>query len=336
MRILVADDEPTLRTVMSQVLKDEGHEVTTAPNGEEALDLFRANPFQLVVTDIVMGRMSGIELLIQVRDIDPECLVVVMTSHASLETAMVAMQAGAYDFLVKPFEDIDMIAAVVRRAAEKIQLAAENRRFLEELKSKTQELERLNASLRDIADRDGLTNLYNHRYFRDALDREASRGERHGRPFSVIMMDVDHFKLFNDSFGHLAGDEALKMVADALRANCRASSVAARYGGEEFVILVPEVAKVDAVLVAERIREQIANTPVLDPRNGTPRDLTVSLGVSGFPADGLDADALLEVADRALYSAKQSGRNRVCGSTEAVREEQAGSEVKSTPETPIS
>src|SRR6187455_3394162 len=79
MRILVADDEPTLRTVMSQVLTDEGHEVTTAPNGEEALDLFRANPFQLVVTDIVMGRMSGIELLIQVRDIDPECLVVVMT-----------------------------------------------------------------------------------------------------------------------------------------------------------------------------------------------------------------------------------------------------------------
>jgi diguanylate cyclase (GGDEF)-like protein len=312
MRILVADDENTLRTVISQVLTAEGHEVTTAANGEQALELFRADPYPLVVTDVVMGRMSGIELLIHLKDIDPECLVVVMTSHASLETAMVAMQAGAYDFLVKPFDDIDMISAVVRRGAEKIRLVADNMRYVEELRAKTEELERLNASLRDIADRDGLTNLYNHRFFRDALDREAARGDRHHRPFSVIMMDVDHFKRFNDSFGHLAGDEALKMVANVLRANCRASSVAARYGGEEFVILVPEIDKDPAIIVADRIRTEISRSAVVDPRTGTARQITVSLGVATFPRDGQDGDILLELADKALYAAKLAGRDRVC------------------------
>jgi diguanylate cyclase (GGDEF)-like protein len=314
MRILVADDEETLRTVISQVLVAEGHEVTTAGSGEEAFELFRANPFPMVVTDIVMRRMSGIDLLIKVRELDPECLVVVITSHASLETAMVALKAGAYDFLIKPFEDIDMISAVVARAADKCRLAADNRRFVEELKAKTEELEQLNATLRDLADRDGLTGLHNHRYFREALDREAARGARHARQFSLIMLDVDRFKQFNDTFGHLSGDAALKTVANVLRGNCRASSVAARYGGEEFVVLVPEVDKDSAMIVAERIRVELRQSVTLDPRSGAPRTFTVSLGVATFPADGQDPDALLENADRALYAAKQTGRDRSCAS----------------------
>ena len=310
MRILVADDEETLRMVISQVLTAAGHEVTTAASGEEALELFRANPFPMVVTDIVMRRMSGIELLVQVKDLQSESLVVVITSHASLETAMVALKAGAYDFLIKPFEDIDMIAAVVARAADKIRLAADNRRFVEELKAKTEELERLNASLRDIADRDGLTGLYNHRYFREVLAREMARGARHGNPFSVIMLDVDGFKQFNDSFGHLAGDEALKTVANVLRNCSRASSVAARYGGEEFVVLVPEVDKSAALLVAERICTELRHSITLDPRTGAARRFTVSLGVASHPEDALDANSLLENADRALYAAKRAGRDR--------------------------
>jgi diguanylate cyclase (GGDEF)-like protein len=110
----------------------------------------------------------------------------------------------------------------------------------------------------------------------------------------------------------LAGDEALKMVANVLRANCRASSVAARYGGEEFVILVPEVDKGAAVVVADRIRSEISRSAVVDPRTGAARQITVSLGVATFPLDGLDGDVLLELADKALYSAKQAGRDRVC------------------------
>ncbi|MCI4355084.1 MAG: diguanylate cyclase [Thermoplasmata archaeon] len=317
MRILVADDEETLRVVISQVLAAAGHEVTTAASGEEALELFKANPFPMVVTDIVMRRMSGIELLVHVKELQPECLVVVITSHASLETAMVALKAGAYDFLIKPFEDIDMITAVVARAADKIGLAAENRRFVEQLKAKTEELERLNASLRDIADRDGLTGLHNHRYFREVLNRETARSARHGNPFSVIMLDVDGFKQFNDSFGHLAGDEALKTVANVLRNCSRASSVAARYGGEEFVVLVPEVDKTAAVVVAQRICTEIRHSVTLDPSSAEPRRFTVSLGVAGFPEDGSDPNGLLENADRALYAAKRAGRDRAMAASVA-------------------
>ncbi len=313
MRILVADDEETLRIVISQVLMAEGHEVTTAASGEEALELFRANPFPMVVTDIVMRRMTGLELLVKVKEIDSECLVVVITSHASLETAMIALKAGAYDFLIKPFDEIDLISAVVSRAADKIQLAADNRRYVEELHAKTEELERLNAQLRDIADRDGLTGLYNHRYFREALDREMARGMRHGSPFSVIMIDVDRFKQFNDSFGHLAGDEALKTVAAVLKRNCRASSIPARYGGEEFVVLVPEIDKTSAMVVAERIRSDLRQSETIDAY-GTAHRFTVSLGVATYPMDGQDSETLLERADKALYGAKQAGRDRVLAS----------------------
>jgi len=285
MRILVADDETTLRTVISQVLVADGHEVVAVGSGEEALERFKADPFPLVVTDVVMGRMSGLELLSQVKAFDPDCLVVVMTSHASLETAMKALQAGAYDFLVKPFDEIELISAVVARAAEKIKLAAENQRFVGMLQEKTAQL--------------------------------------HTRQFSLLIVDVDHFKRFNDSFGHLAGDEALLRVADVLRANSRASCVAARYGGEEFVLLVPEVDRPGALIVAERIRAGVRDSAVSDPLTGAARPLTVSIGVATFPDDATDANRLIDRADRALYAAKEAGRDRVVLATDA---EHSGSE----------
>jgi len=236
---------------------------------------------------------------------------------------MKALQAGAYDFLVKPFDEIELISAVVARAAEKIKLAAENQRFVGMLQEKTAQLEALNASLRDLASRDGLTGLYNHRFLRDALERETARGKRHTRQFSLLIVDVDHFKRFNDSFGHLAGDEALLRVADVLRANSRASCVAARYGGEEFVLLVPEVDRPGALIVAERIRAGVRDSAVSDPLTGAARPLTVSIGVATFPDDATDANRLIDRADRALYAAKEAGRDRVVLATDA---EHSGSE----------
>ena len=312
MRILLADDEDTLRSVISQVLVADGHEVTGAASGEKALDLFRQDPYPLIITDIVMGKMSGLDLLREVKTLEPDCMVVVMTSHASLETAMTALRNGAYDYLTKPFDDIDMISAVVNRAVEKIRLASDNRRLLDDLTRKTTELERLNESLRDMADRDGLTGLYNHRYFRDAFDRELSRAERHGRPFSVILLDVDHFKNFNDSLGHLMGDEALKQVADILRSHCRATSVAARYGGEEFVVLVPEANKDAALILADRVRRATRDAEFVGETAGVTGRITISLGVATFSEDGRDRSALLEQADRALYRAKECGRDQTC------------------------
>jgi diguanylate cyclase (GGDEF)-like protein len=304
MRILLADDEPTLRNVITQVLVGDGHEVTAASSAEEALEHFRKKPFPLVVTDIVMGRMSGLELLKETRLIDPETLVVVMTSHASLETAISALRDGAHDYLVKPFEELDVISAVVNRAIDKILLQAD-------LKRKTLELEALNRTLREMADRDGLTNLHNHRFFREALEREIARSSRHGRTFSLILMDLDRFKLYNDTHGHLAGDSALRSIGSILRGTCRASTVAARYGGEEFIVLAPETDAEHARLYAEALRQRVEKTRFEAREPGDSVSLTLSIGVATFPQDGKDAEALIGQADKALYRAKAGGRNRI-------------------------
>ena len=311
MRILLADDESTLRTEISRVLVADGHEVVSVASGEEALERFKAEPFPFVVTDVFMGRMTGLDLMSQLKALDPDCVVVVMTGPASWESATKALRAGAYDVLVKPIDRTDLISAVVSRAAEKIALAAENRRYRFELQEKTAQVESLSVSLRDTASRDGLTGLYNHRFFREALEREIARGTRHGRAFSLLMVDLDHFKRFNDSFGHLAGDEALVRLGDVLRAHCRAGGVAARYGGEEFVVLVPEVSQDGAVIVAQRIRSAFRSAGDVGPAGAGRNRLTVSVGVASFPDDAADAKRLIDCAERALDAAKSAGRDRL-------------------------
>jgi two-component system, cell cycle response regulator len=309
--VLVVDDEPTLRSVLRQVLEDDGYFVTDAPCAEQALESFRQRPVPLVISDIVMGKMSGLELLREIKQIEPETLVIMMTSHASLEAATNALRSGAYDFLLKPFEDITLISAVAARASEKIRLTESNRELVESLRRKAEELEHANSMLRELAERDGLTGLHNHRYFREALDRELARSARHRRLFSLVMIDIDHFKRFNDTYGHLAGDEALKHLAGILQNLCRSSSVVARYGGEEFVMIVPENDSEGARVFADRVRDTVELTPFRNSGEALSLPLTISLGISTFPEDGIDARTLIQRADKALYYAKADGRNTV-------------------------
>jgi diguanylate cyclase (GGDEF)-like protein len=312
-RILVVDDEETLRTVISQVLLEDGHDVTTAASGEEAVDRFRQSPYPLVLTDIVMGKMSGLDLLKEVKLINPDSLVVVMTSHASLDSATSALRAGAYDYLTKPFEDLDQISMVVNRAMEQVRLIDENHGLMEGLRKSTEELERVNRNLKEMADRDGLTTLYNHRYFRKALGKEMARAHRHERTFSLVFIDVDHFKKYNDTHGHLAGDEVLTGLARLLKEGSRAESVVARYGGEEFVVLLPETDKNGARTFAESMRTKIEEYPFKGRETQPLGKVTVSMGVAAFPDDAKDENTLIDKADEALYEAKQSGRNTVRG-----------------------
>jgi diguanylate cyclase (GGDEF)-like protein len=311
-RILVVDDEDSLRSVISSVLTDEGYQTTVASSAEEALEIFRQDPHRLLVTDIFMGKMTGLDLLHEVKLLEPDTQVVVMTSNASLETATQALRDGAYDYLTKPFEDIELLTAVVARAVERITLASENSRMIERLQQNTEELERLNRQLREIAVRDGLTGLYNHRYFREALDLEIARARRHRRTFSLIFMDLDHFKHYNDALGHLAGDELLRELAGLIKKSCRTTTIAARYGGEEFVMLTPETDKECARICAERLRNSIESHPFAGRDQQPAGTVTLSIGVSTFPEDGYDADSLIAKADSALYRAKEQGRNLVC------------------------
>jgi diguanylate cyclase (GGDEF)-like protein len=311
LRILVVDDEEAIRGVLSQVLEEEGHEVTSASSGEEGLEFFRNDPFPLVITDINLGGMDGIQLLQEIQKIDPYSLVVIITSYASMETSVNALRYGAYDYLFKPFEDLDLVTSVVARAIEKIRLLRENETLIESLRRGKEELEDLNLKLRELAVRDGLTGLHDHRYFQDTLATEVARAKRHGRIFSLLFLDVDFFKRYNDVNGHLAGDAVLKTLANIFREDQRATATVARYGGEEFVILLPETDKEGALTVAENIRKRVLDHPFPGEEKQPEGKLTVSIGVSTFSDDGTERDTLIQCADQALYKAKQKGRNAV-------------------------
>jgi len=311
--VLVVDAEPTLRSVIAQVLRLDGYDATEADSAEQALVKFRARPFPVVITDIIMGGMSGLDLLRELKMIDRETMVVVITSQASLEAATTALRGGAYDFLVKPFDDLIMISAVVQRAGEALALQARNRLLSNQLEVYARELERLNVNLKDMADRDWLTGLANRRRLRSALDSEVTRATRQALEFSILMLDVDHFKAFNDQLGHGAGDDVLRELAEMLEGVVRKEDLCARYGGEEFVVLLPGVDRTAARACAEAIRRKAEEHPFPNRASLAGGALTVSLGIACFPADGKDGDALLNRADGALYLAKEGGRNRVEG-----------------------
>ncbi len=164
------------------------------------------------------------------------------------------------------------------------------------------------------ANTDGLTELYNHRHFHERLDQEIARGSRFGAIFSLIMLDLDHFKIFNDNYGHLAGDEVLRKIGRCIEASIRSVDMAFRYGGEEFTIILPETRLDDAYKVAERIRKTIE----AKASAGT-MPVTASLGISSWPVDGMTKEDIVSRADAALYQAKQMGRNRTCLSSEVIK-----------------
>ena len=309
--ILVVDDEESLRGVISQILTEEGYHVTEAGSGEQAVELFREYPFPLVVTDIRMNGMSGTQLLEQIKNQYPDTQVIMITSHASLDSAILTMRLGAYDYLVKPFDDIQMVLNVVNRAVDKIRLITENQVLVDTLRRHNEDLERVNLKISELAIRDGLTGLYNHRYFQEALSSEVDRSRRHERTFSLIFMDVDFFKRYNDAHGHVQGDKLLCTLAKKIRDRLRATDIIARYGGEEFVLILPEVSKEGARVFAEVIRSYISDYPFEGRETQPHGKVTVSMGVASFPEDGDDGPSLVSHADQAMYQAKRKGRNIV-------------------------
>ncbi|MGD2272325.1 MAG: diguanylate cyclase [Desulfobacterales bacterium] len=311
-RILVVDDEDSVRTVMMQVLQEEGFAVTEAANGRQALECMKKETFSLVITDIVMPGMTGLELLEKTKKVSPETQVIIITSHASLETAITALRHGAYDYLFKPFKDLELISATANRAIEKVRLIAENRDLLEKLKKKNDELEKANQTLKNLACRDGLTGLFNHRYFQEYLIFELYRSSRNKETFSMLFLDLDFFKQYNDTHGHLEGDQLLRSLAGILKKSIRRSDVLARYGGEEFVLILPATPKANARIVGEKIRRYVESYPFKGRDTQPNQRVTLSIGIAAFPDDGSDRSSLIQCADLAMYRAKNSGRNKVC------------------------
>jgi diguanylate cyclase (GGDEF)-like protein len=310
--ILVVDDEVSVRSVLVQVLEKYGYAVTEAADGEQALERLEEKNFALVITDIKMPGASGLEVLKKTKQSYPDTQVIIITSHASLDNAVEALRFGAYDYLFKPFEDLTLISAAAGRAIETVRLTEENRRLLKTLKKQNRQLERTNKILEDVACRDGLTGLFNHRYFQDFLRSEIDRCQRDNDIFSLIFFDLDHFKFYNDSHGHLEGDYLLRQLATLLEKNFRHSDVVSRYGGEEFVVILPGTSKKDAQHLAENMRCFIEGFPFNGRDTQPSGKLTSSVGVATYPEDGNNRTELVQSADNAMYQAKKSGRNGVC------------------------
>lgn len=297
--VLVIDDSEAMRREIGEMLKHMGMglELRFASGGLDGYRQARAGDVDLILCDMQMPTCDGMGFL-RLHEKDPRAQgipTLMLTSSTNPDLVASALDAGAVDFLHKPVHPAEL------RARISVQL-----RILElarQLQQKADEMEAL-------ARTDGLTGVQNRRSLDEALARECDRAQRYRRPLSFLLLDVDHFKRCNDTFGHQAGDHVLASMARLLHDAVRQSDLVARYGGEEFALLLPETSLHNAARLAERLRTSIADLRL--SWEGDPIPFTVSVGVASIEAEsGADAHALVAAADAALYAAKQGGRNRI-------------------------
>lgn len=466
--ILVVDDEPSFRSVIVDFLLEEGYLAIGAESAEKGLSLMGQGQYGIVFSDIHLPGMNGLSFLKEIKKRSPDVEVVMMSGHGTFNFALDALRCGAYDYVVKPLSEIELVLMIVRRVSDKIGLEAEKKRLVEELQESNRRLEESHIkivqysedisalyvaekellsgldlvevfrrttnclsrlvgfypaiiwtysesldtlipqarsgldqmkdqewvipltgqisrptqnmvahleetfasivsagsvffqpilgrdkpfgflsivgdkkgifSLREreilsrfstsvamaienanlyqevkaLSIRDGLTGLYNRRHFEEVLGTEGFRSVRYQHPVSLIFLDVDHFKTYNDTYGHLCGDEVLKQIATLIVKRIRVADIACRYGGEEFTIVLPDTDTKNARSVAEDIRIMVASYPFPHVGQCPGGSLTISAGISECPTDGKSLSDIVAVADKALYRAKLAGRNKVC------------------------
>jgi diguanylate cyclase (GGDEF)-like protein len=306
MKILVVDDSPTIRAALRSLLERMGHTVVEADDGKEALQMYRQDRPGLVLIDVVMPVMDGYEAARQMRETSAEewVPIIFLSSKEADQDLNRAIEAGGDDYLVKPVSFVVLNAKI--RALQRLEsMRAKQLEMSRDLASANRELEKLSRQ-------DGLTGIANRRYFDSYLLTEVRRALREKAPVSLILSDVDHFKAFNDCYGHQAGDDCLRRVAAALSsAGRRPADLAARYGGEEFAMVLPGTVLEGAVDVAKAVSRVIGGLAIPHARSSVDQSVTLSQGiVSLVPEKETASEDLIQHADQALYQAKQQGRNR--------------------------
>ena len=297
-RILVVDDAMENIQILHHALRDE-HEVLFALDGGTALQIALEQQPDLILLDAVMPGMDGYAVCAALRGTPrlQDIPVIFVTALSQPEDETRALEAGAVDFISKPFN-----VAVVR-ARVRSQLT----------------IKRQADAMRELSMTDGLTGVANRRSFNDTFDAEWRRCARAGMPLSVIMIDIDHFKLYNDHYGHQAGDQCLQQVSAAMkRCATRPQDLLARYGGEEFILLLPQEGLEGTEVVARRILDEVRKLAIPHAASPTVPQLSISMGLASAspPIDSTDPSALIRAADANLYRAKQNGRNRYCVSVD--------------------
>jgi two-component system cell cycle response regulator len=297
-KILIADDSIVSRHLLEATLRKWGYDVMVACDGAEALDLLqREDAPSLIILDWMMPGMTGVEVCrrIRQRDSEPYTYILLLTSKSQKEDLIEGMEAGADDYITKPFDQNEL----------QVRLRAGIR--LVDLQT---QLLKAREDLREQATRDSLTRLWNRSSILTELGRELARSVRESRPLGVVIVDLDHFKHINDTYGHLAGDAVLREAARRMQSSIRQYDSIGRYGGEEFLILFPGCGEADCFAQADRLRKLLGQTEM--KVNDTAIRVTASFGVTTvMPGENWTEEELIRIADEALYVAKKSGRNRV-------------------------
>jgi two-component system, cell cycle response regulator len=298
LKVLAAEDNPVFRTMLSNMLSKWGYQPVLARDGNQAWEALQSpDGPQLAILDWMMPGLNGVDICRNIRAAGQEryVYILLLTARTDSQDLVEGMDAGADDYVTKPFQAHEL----------RVRLRA-GRRIIE----LQQELLTTREALREQATHDGLTGLLNRSVILDTLRKELSRAGREGHPLSVLMVDVDRFKLVNDEHGHSTGDAVLREVAARMQSAVRSYDSVGRCGGEEFLIVLPGCDGDGAFTQAERVRETIAASPMVSGPLRLP--VTCSIGAaSRLHPTGDDADGLLREADMALYRAKDDGRNRV-------------------------
>lgn len=291
--ILIVDDEIGVRDSMHAFIEMAGYNSTMASSAEEAVDVLVTHDIQVVITAIMLPGMGGLELTRKIKK-EYTSDVIVMTGYSGDDSYEEAINMGASDFVIKPVR-LEELLLRLKRVLKERELTQERVRMMEKLQK--------------LAITDGLTKLHNSRSFYSQLEVEVDRFNRYKHPLSLLLLDIDHFKQYNDNHGHLEGDKVLVKISSIIKSCLRKLDTAYRYGGEEFTVMLPETGCEEAQTVAERIRNAVAREK-FTPENGQDLNITISIGVTQYYSEE-ELSTFIQRADKAMYMSKQNGRDRV-------------------------
>ncbi len=297
--ILIIDDTTIARKQIIETLRNAGlfEHYFEASDGVAGFKTLLNEKIDIVLCDVEMPGMDGFKFLQMVNTCETlrDIPILLLTSHDGMETKIRGLEQGASDYITKPFIPEELLARV------KIHL---------KIKTLQDNLKQSNQSLLQLSMTDPLTELNNRRHLMEILDKEFERSHRTDHPLAFLMIDIDHFKQVNDTYGHVQGDVVLQIISREITSELRQYDTAARFGGEEFALLLPETSTEQAFIVAERLRKSITDIKFSGSMSGL--IITVSIGIASLPHPGINsAEDLIRLADDALYTAKKNGRNRV-------------------------
>lgn len=302
-RILLVEHTGPQPSVMRSLLESSDHEVIVADDGEAVVTLVETHNPDVIILDCLLPSLDSSRIcrsLKQNRDTSG-IPIIMLTDKNSTSDKVAGLSAGADDYIIKPCDDDELSALICARLRTKS--------GWDELKQKTHQLQEMLTRVETLAQLDSLTGLYNRRRFEMVFGTEFKRAVRHELPLSCLVLDIDHFKEVNDTFGHQAGDQVLREMVTLIRQSIREIDTPARWGGEEFIILSPNTLKENAVTVGERIRRAVADHAFSGVNS---RRITVSVGIAGIPDPAMASmEQLIHASDLSMYEAKKGGRNMV-------------------------